>query len=92
MSIFKNWIGKVVEVAKGEAEESVREDVQKRLDYIGDVAKIAIFGVITVMAIKASNGPNIFKPEHAVTTAVSAIPAAQPVVQIFLGGEGATVR
>lgn len=89
MSVFKKWARNVVDTVKGQAQESVREDVRMDLDLVGDICSLALVGLVAGIAIHAAKKP-LSVPVEPVRVYTPPVPP-QPVVQIYLGKEGVSI-
>lgn len=94
MGIIKDkltaWVKKATETATETVKEITKEDASRKLDILGDIAKVGILTLLTVATFKSASHGGIIKE------AVASEPVAQavtPVVQIFLGeGKGVHIQ
>lgn len=90
MSVFKKWARNVVDTVKGEAQESVREDMKMDLDLVGDICGLALVGLVAGLAIHSARKPATIMAEPVRVYSPPPMPP-QPVVQIYLGKEGVSI-
>lgn len=91
------WIQKATTTATETVKEITKEDVNKTLDVLGDIAKIGIFAALTVGAFKSSSTTHkvveTVQASEVLQPVAHVAQAASPVVQIFVGeGKGVHIE
>ena len=91
------WIQKATETATETVKEIAKEDTSKKLDMLGNIAKIGIFTILTIGAFKSprttSKVVQTVAASDVLEPVVHTAQAAAPVVQIFLGeGKGVHIE